>query len=165
MQNLEIRSKTDLFLKLGRQWAVIFLFTELVFFSLMARGFLTLNAFQIIFFYGTAVFLLATAELFVIITGGIDLSVGYVMGLATIVSAKLIVAFTNSGMNSLLSIILGIIITLIIGLIPGIINGFLVARLKVPPFIATFSMLGICHGISELLISERLLKIYLILLM
>ena len=158
MQSLAKRDRIDMLLKIGRQWAVIFLVAELVFFSLMARGFLTLNAFQIIFFFGTAVFLMATAELFVIITGGIDLSVGYVMGLATIVSAKLIAAFSQAGMSSLLSIILGILITMVIGLIPGVINGLLVSRLKVPPFIATFSMLGICHGVSELLISEKAAK-------
>lgn len=158
MQSLAKRDRVDILLKFGRQWALVFLFTELIFFSLMARGFLTINVFQIIFFFGTAVLLMATAELFVIITGGIDLSVGYVMGLATIISAKLIAAFSVSGMGSLLSIILGIIITLVIGLIPGLINGFLISRLKVPPFIATFSMLGICHGISELLIAEKAAK-------
>ncbi len=158
MQSLAKRDRIDMLLKIGRQWALIFLVAELVFFSLMARGFLSLNAFQIIFFFGTAIFLMATAELFVIITGGIDLSAGYVMGLATIVSAKLIAAFYQSGMDSLSSIILGIIITLVIGLIPGLINGFLISHLKVPPFIATFSMLGICHGVSELLISEKAAK-------
>lgn len=158
MQSLAKRDRIDMFLKIGRQWAVIFLVSELLFFSFMARGFLSLNAFQIIFFFGTAVFLLSTAELFVIITGGIDLSVGYVMGLATIVSAKLISAFAQAGMSSFLSILLGIIITMGIGIVPGMINGLLISRLKVPPFIATFSMLGICHGVSELLISEKAAK-------
>jgi ribose transport system permease protein len=50
------------------------------------------------------------------------------------------------------SILLGAIITMLIGLIPGYVNGTLVGRLNVPPFIATFSMLGITHGTSELLI-------------
>ena len=158
MQSLAKRERIDMLLIIGRQWAVVFLVIELVFFSFMARGFLTLNVFQIIFFFGTAVMLMATAELFVIITGGIDLSVGYVMGLATIVSAKLTVAFFQSGMSPLIAIILGTIITLVIGLFPGLINGLLVSRLKVPPFIATFSMLGICHGISELIIAEKAAK-------
>ncbi|MCD6395987.1 MAG: ABC transporter permease [Spirochaetaceae bacterium] len=158
MRSLANRGRINIFLKIGRQWALVFLVAELVFFSLMARGFLNINTFQIIFFFGTAIFLMATAELFVIITGGIDLSVGYVMGLATIVSAKLIAYFSQSGMDPVPAIILGIIITFGVGLIPGIINGLLVAHLKVPPFIATFSMLGICHGISELLISEKAAK-------
>jgi len=39
------------------------------------------------------------------------------------------------------------------GLIPGLVNGWLVAYLKVPSFIATFAMLGVCHGVSELIIN------------
>ncbi len=137
---------------LGRRWAIIFLLLEVLFFTFCAKGFLSIRAIQIIFFYSTAIFLLGTAETFVIISGGIDLSVGFVMGFASIVSAKIIVVLTSAGLSPALSIPLGIIITMVIGLIPGYINGTLVSRLKVPPFIATFSMLGITYGISELLI-------------
>ena len=111
-----------------------------------------------VFFFGSTVFLLGTAELFVIITGGIDLSVGYVMGFASIVATKIIFAFTSSGMPDATALFLGILITLAIGLIPGLVNGLLVSQLKVPPFIATFSMLGASHGVSELLIKEGAAK-------
>ncbi len=158
MLSIAKHNRLKFFLKIGRQWALVFLFLEFIFFSFMARGFFTLNAFQIIFFFGTAVLLMATAELFVIITGGIDLSVGYVMGLSTIISAKLVAGFSLLGINPIFSIILGILITLFLGLIPGLINGYLISRLKVPPFIATFSMLGISHGISELLIAKKAAK-------
>ena len=137
---------------LGKRWALIFLLLEAILFSIIARNFFSVNVAQIIFFYGTSIFLLGTAETFVIITGGIDLSVGFVMGFASIVSAKLIVFLNNSGLSPGLSIVAGVLITLAIGLIPGYVNGTLVARLKVPPFIATFSMLAITHGTSELLI-------------
>lgn len=137
---------------IGRYWILIFLLSESVFFIFYAQGFFTIKGVQIIFFFGTAVFLLGTAETFVIITGGIDLSVGFVMGFASIVSSKIIVVLTNAGLTPGLSIVIGIAATLLIGIIPGYINGLLVARLKVPPFIATFSMLAITHGVSELLI-------------
>ncbi len=150
--NLITRDKKNLLIFLGRRWAILFLIIEFIFFSFMGRGFLSLNGLQIILFFGTAIFLLGIAETFVIITGGIDLSVGFVMGFASIVSAKLIVVFTSQGISPGASILISIIITMLIGLIPGFINGTLVARLKVPPFIATFSMLGITHGVSELLI-------------
>jgi len=138
MQRLANRDRKDFFQKMGRQWAVLFLVAELLFFILMAKGFLSLNTFQIILFYGTAVFLMGTAELYIIVTGGIDLSVGYVMGLASIISAKLIVLFTHMGMSSTLAIILGIILTLGFGLIPGLINGLLISRLNVPPLYCNF---------------------------
>lgn len=157
MQGL-IKNKKDFLLRVGSKWALIFLVVEFVFFSTMARGFFAINTFQIIFFFGTAVFLMGTAELFVIITGGIDLSVGYVMGFASIVSAKSIAWLSQAGVNPVISIVAGIGFTLIIGLIPGYINGTIISQLKVPPFIATFSMLGISHGLSELLVKDHAAK-------
>jgi ribose transport system permease protein len=147
-----VNSKKQLIVFVGRKWAVLFLVFEALIFSVIAKGFFTVRGVQIILFFGTTIFLLGTAETFVIVTGGIDLSVGFVMGFASIVSAKLIVTLTNLGMTPGVSIFVGIIITLMIGLIPGYVNGTLVARLNVPPFIATFSMLAITHGTSELLI-------------
>ncbi len=145
-----LKSETILFL--GRRWAFVFLIIEVAVFSIFVDGFLSITGIQIIFFFNTTIFLIGVGELFVIITGGIDLSVGFVMGFASIVSAKLVVLLMNFGLNPALSILLGSIITLLFGLIPGYINGTLVARLKVPPFIATFSMLSVTYGISELLI-------------
>ena len=57
------------------------------------------------------------------------------------------------GLDPGLSILIGCVATLVVGLLPGLVNGWLVAYLKVPPFIATFSMLGVCHGVSELIIN------------
>lgn len=130
----------------------MFLVLESLVFSFTAPAFFSVKGIQIVLFFGTTIFLLGTAETFVIITGGIDLSVGFIMGFASIVSAKLTVIFTRMGLPPGVGILLGILITWMIGLIPGYVNGTLVARLNVPPFIATFSMLGITHGISELLI-------------
>lgn len=145
-------------MEIGRRWALLFLLAEIIFFGLSAKGFFTLKVFQMILFFGTTVFLLGTAELFVIITGGIDLSVGYIMGFASIISTKMIAAFVAGGMVPGLALLLGIVLTLTIGLIPGLVNGLLISKLKVPPFIATFSMLGITHGISELLIEDGAAK-------
>ncbi len=150
MQSLPLNKRMLIFV--GKYWALMFLILETILFSFLSHGFLTLRGIQIIFFFGTAIFLLGTAETFVIITGGIDLSVGFIMGFASIVSAKIIVALANSGVSPAWSISIGVVLTMLIGLIPGYINGLLVARLRVPPFIATFSMLAVTHGVSELLI-------------
>lgn len=137
---------------LASRWVMIFLVLETLFFCFKSPGFADLNSAQILLFYGTQVFLLAVGELFVIVSGGIDLSVGYVLGFSSIVSIKLIVWLMGIGISPLVAIVVGLVGTLVIGLIPGLINGWLVAYLKVPPFIATFSMLGVCHGVSELII-------------
>jgi ribose/xylose/arabinose/galactoside ABC-type transport system permease subunit len=136
---------------LGQRWAILFFLVELVFFSSLAGGLFSLNGFQIVLFYSTTLALLATAETFVIVTGGIDLSVGFVMGFASVVSAKLAGRFTVLGLSPELSILLAILITLALGLLPGFVNGMLVARLRVPPFLATFAVQGITYGISLIL--------------
>ncbi len=137
---------------LGGRWILAFLVIEILYFSFTAGGFAHPSSAQMLLFYGVEIFLLAMAELFVIITGGIDLSVGYILGFASIVSTKVITALANAGMDPLAALLLGALVTLLVGVLPGLVNGWLVAYLNVPPFIATFSMLGACHGVSELLI-------------
>ncbi len=140
---------------IGQRWAVAFLMLELVLFSVFGGGFFSLNGLQIILFYSTTLALLATAQTFVIVSGGpgIDLSVGFVMGFATVVSAKLAAGFARIGLAPELSLLFAVLITLAMGLLPGLVNGMLVARLKVPPFLATFAVQGITYGAALLLSS------------
>jgi len=149
--NKSIDKRRRIIVAIGRRWALIFLIVEFISFSILGKGYFTLRNIQNIFVAGATIFLLATGETFVIITGGIDLSVGFVMGFSGIVMGKFIITFTGIGFSPGLSIILGIIITMIIGLIPGYINGILISRLNVPPFIATFSMYGIAYGFAEII--------------
>ncbi len=83
--------------------------------------------------------ILAIGQLMVILTGGIDLSVGSILGLAGAVTAQLLVA----GVPIAPSILLGVVV----GGLLGLANGLLVTRFKLPPFIATLGMLGIARGI------------------
>lgn len=80
---------------------------------------------------------------FVCITGNIDLSIGSVIGMSCMMSATLM---TRGRMNP----ILAIIITMAACLLTGLINGELVARCKLPPFIATLGTMTICRGIAQL---------------
>lgn len=137
---------------LAERWLFAFLALETLYFCFAAEGFASPNSLQILLFYGVEIFLLAMAELFVIVSGGIDLSVGYVLGLASIVGTKLIGALAGAGVPPAAALALGATLTLAVGVLPGLVNGWLVAYLDVPPFIATFSMLGVCHGVSELII-------------
>jgi len=91
--------------------------------------------------------ILSIGQLFVILTGGIDLSVGSVLGLSGGVTALLLAA----GAPIPLAILAG----LLVGLLVGLINGLLVSRLKLPPFIATLGMLGIARGVVLLLTGAR----------
>jgi ribose transport system permease protein len=90
--------------------------------------------------------ILAIGVTFVIITSGIDLSVGTVMTLTTVMMGKVI---TDWG----LPIPVGLLAGLATGLLTGFINGFLISKAKLPPFIATLGMLNVARGLS-LVISD-----------
>ena len=79
---------------------------------------------------------------YVLITANIDLSIGSVVGMSCMMIATLIC----NGMNPYLAIV----ITLFACLIVGILNGELVARCKLPPFVATLGTQTICRGIAQL---------------
>jgi ribose transport system permease protein len=83
--------------------------------------------------------IIAVGQLLVILTAGIDLSVGSVLGLTGCVTAQLL----TGGMPIPLAIVLG----LGVGVVLGIANGALVAYVKLPPFIVTLGMLGIARGV------------------
>jgi fructose transport system permease protein len=80
--------------------------------------------------------LLALGQTLIILTAGIDLSVGAIMIFAQMVMAGLAL---NNGVPAVPALIIGAII----GLLAGLINGVLVTRFRVPPFIATLGTLGV----------------------
>jgi ribose transport system permease protein len=82
--------------------------------------------------------IIAVGQLLVILTAGIDLSVGSVLGLTGCITAELLV----HGMGIVPAILLG----LGAGAVIGVFNGVLVAHGKLPPFIVTLGMLGIARG-------------------
>ncbi|MDE1045768.1 MAG: hypothetical protein OSA05_10900, partial [Nitrospinaceae bacterium] len=99
---------------------------------------------QSILIFATAPLLLGIGQSLVIISGGIDLSVGFVMGLSAVVLATVVQSFSGEAHGVALAI--GILLTFLVCLIPGLINGLLVTKLKVPPFIGTLGMYGVARG-------------------
>lgn len=137
-----------------RAW--LFLAALIIGFEVWARvsfgGTFILNPFnlQSIAIFAVAPLLLAVGQTFVIISGGIDLSVGFIMGLAAVVAAHAINAATAS-MDMPLAVLLGTLAAVLVACIPGFINGLLVSRLRVPPFIGTLGMFGVARGVAFLL--------------
>lgn len=115
-------------------------------------GTFLLNPFNIqsIAVFAVAPLLLATGQTFVIISGGIDLSMGFIMGLAAVVSAH-VINWLVPGVGLVLSVVLGTVVAVAVAAVPGAVNGFLVAVLKVPPFIGTLGMFGVARGVAFLL--------------
>ena len=131
--------KRSNFLKvLGKFWAWFFLVLLVIYFSFYP-GFFDLSNFQSLLANNALLLVLALGQTFVIITGGIDLSTGFVMGLAS-VAASLVMRSLPAGTNLLVVLLLGLLTCIVIGLITGYINGTVISRLKVPPFIATLGM-------------------------
>jgi ribose transport system permease protein len=84
--------------------------------------------------------LIAFGMTFVILTGGIDLSVGSILALSSAITASLLAG----GMDPILSILIG----LLAGAIMGAINGFIITKGKVAPFIATLATMTIFRGLT-----------------
>jgi predicted ABC-type sugar transport system permease subunit len=105
---------------------------------------------QSIAIFTVAPLLLALGETFVIIAGGIDLSVGFIMGLAAVIAAQA-TNMAGTFLSPFPAMILGIVAGLVVCLIPGAVNGWLISKLKVPPFIGTLGMFGVARGAAFLL--------------
>jgi len=134
----------------AKNWALIFLFLLIGYFSLAGENFFSLRNFNNILIAATATLLLAAGETFVIISGGIDLSSGFVMGFVAVSSATIMQRLyaRGEGYPELVCILIGGLVGILLGLLPGLVNGVLVAKFRVPPFIATLGMYGIANGVA-----------------
>jgi ribose transport system permease protein len=94
---------------------------------------------------------LALGVTFVIINGGIDLSVGTVMTLSAVMTAQVMIVWQQP-------LLVGILAGLLTGALCGTANGFMVTKMKIPPFVATLGMLYITKGLS--LVVAQLKPIY-----
>ncbi len=90
--------------------------------------------------------MLATGMTYVIITGGIDLSVGSVAALSGIVVTAILTNMLEASL--LVCILISIGVSLLLGILAGWFIGISVSKLKVAPFIATFSMYSIARGLA-----------------
>lgn len=135
---------------IGQAWAWIFLIVLIVFFSLTGEGFLSAFNLQAIVANMAIMLIMALGQTFVIISAGIDLSTGFVMGMASVVGA-IVISDLGQVMPIPIAIIIGIAAGLTSGLIAGLINGLIIARLNVPPFIATLGMFSIARGFGFVL--------------
>jgi ribose transport system permease protein len=117
------------------------LIVMLLVFSIAAPNFLQFDNIVGILLATAVNGVLALGVTFVIITGGIDLSIGTVMTLSAVMTGVVVT-------NWQLPIPLGVAAGLLTGAAAGLVNGVLVARLKVPPFIATLGMLNVAKGLA-----------------
>jgi ribose/xylose/arabinose/galactoside ABC-type transport system permease subunit len=128
---------------LRQQGALIALIIVLTFSFIRYDNFDTITIYSVLSF-NTQFGLIALGMTFVIMTGGIDLSVGGIAALASVVTA----------LNSSHGFFYALLMAIIAGTLVGIVNGFIVAWMRVPPFITTLATLYIVRGIALRLIND-----------
>ncbi|MGG4341085.1 galactofuranose ABC transporter, permease protein YjfF [Paenibacillus lautus] len=111
--------------------------------SMMYNGFFSLQVFLNLFIDNAYLIIIATGMAFVIITGGIDLSVASVVALVSMISATLL----NQGMNAYLVMV----ISLLIGIAFGAGQGYLISRFELHPWIVTLAGMFLGRGIAYLI--------------
>jgi ribose transport system permease protein len=146
-----------LLLRIAELRAWLFLLILVIFFEAWARivygtSFI-LNPYnlQSIGIFAVAPLLLALGQTFVIISAGIDLSVGFTMGLASVVAAHAANLGPDIGLGPVPAMLLGLAAGIVVAFVPGLVNGWLIAHLKVPPFIGTLGMYGVARGTAFLI--------------
>ncbi|MHC4645688.1 MAG: ABC transporter permease [Planctomycetota bacterium] len=125
----------------GQAGILAVLFALIAYFAVTADGFLgpenVLNIVRQISMLGIS----AVGMTFVILTAGIDLSVGSLMSLINVVCAKLMV---EAGFHPVWAVLVSLILACLVGLI----NGVIITRAKVPPLITTLGMMITLRGLS-----------------
>ena len=144
MENAVERKRIEL-QKLLAPAALVILY---VFFSLFGRNFFGYEGLKQIFQSSYYIGFMAFGVTFVIITGGIDLSIGTAMMCSALIGG---VAFTVWGWPVWLALLL----VPVVGLCFGLLNGVMIAKAKLPPFIATLGVMLISQGFGSILSNVR----------
>ena len=134
---------------------VLALFLVLIGIKKELGSFLSLGNLNVLIHEQTIKGIIALGMLLVIISGGIDLSVGAVVALVTVVTMRVYTHFhPQLGVEqaSALAVTSGVLI----GGLCGLINGLLITQLKLPPFVVTLGMLSVARG-SAIWLAERTL--------
>ena len=149
--------RSSLLLRIAELRAWLFLALLIVFFEIWGRivngtSFLfSVYNIQAIAVFASAPLILGLGQTFVIISAGIDLSLGFVMGLASVIAAHMAnFAAQTLGLPAPLAMLFGIAAGVAATVPSGLVNGWLIAHLRVPPFIGTLGMYGVSRGAAYL---------------
>lgn len=133
--------RTSMINLLLRNLMVLVVLGVAVYFSIARPQFATLPNMRTILIAAAPFALIALGQTLVILTGGIDLSVGSVVALSAMTGAALSVGHPER-------MWLAAGIAVIVGLLAGLVNGLVVAYVNVPPFVATLGMLSVASGLA-----------------
>lgn len=132
---------------------LIVLAVLLIFFSIAADNFLSLDTALLIGKHVALYGILAIGMTYVIITGGIDLSVGAIVGLGGMIAGGLLqngLTLKAFGVTLYFNVPAIVVITLIVGAVIGLCNGVIITKFNVAPFIATLGMMYVARGLANI---------------
>jgi len=144
-------SNNKLAMNLLKGRTFIVLIVLLIFFSFKADNFLSISTLMIVAKHVALYGILAIGMTYVIITGGIDLSVGAVAGLSGMIAGGLInegLVLKIFGVTLYFNVPAIVLIAAILGALIGVINGVIITKFNVAPFIATLGMMYVARGFA-----------------
>jgi ribose transport system permease protein len=146
---------------LGRSWLFFFLIALVGYFWLSTpKGtFLTWTNLEQIALNTSEVILLAIGETFIIVTAGIDLSIGGILFFSAVCGGEVMLKLSGTSAQTLngeyphsaIAIPVGVAVCVLAGTTWGIINGTIITKLRLPPFIVTLGTFGMTFGFGDLI--------------
>lgn len=109
--------------------------------SVVNPAFLSIENFLDILKSNLVLAIMALGMLLVLLTGGIDVSVGSIIAAVTVITGNFLVHVSSS-------IVLAVLVAVISGTLMGLVNGLLVAKLKIPPIVATLGTMSVILGLT-----------------
>ena len=125
-----------------------FLGVALITFSLASDNFLTTQNILGVARHSTDLILVAMAQMIVMLTAGLDFSVGVILAMTSVVASMTMVALWSGYGSGWEAIFIGCLAGILVGACIGLVNGLGVAFLRVPPFIMTLGMSSIIFGLA-----------------
>jgi ribose transport system permease protein len=136
---------------LPKSYLILVLLAIVVVGYYVSDDFLTLRNAENVITAASIIVVLAVGQFFVILTGGIDLSVGSILAMSTVISALTLQAGMPTGAS--------VVFVLACCAAAGLLNGVLIVWMNIPPFIATLAMMSAVKGFSYIIQSTSLIEI------
>jgi len=150
---------------LGRTLPFLFLIVLCLALSVTTKGFATLSTLTSILRFSSVIVIIGVGMTFVIVAGGIDLSVGSVLAVSAVAAAwcieatgplilRLLAALSIQASPASIEwvqVVLGILVGILLGAVWGVVNGLMVVWLGLPPFVATLASMGMARGAAYIL--------------
>ena len=133
-------------------WVLIIIVLIGILFTIITPSGTFLSAFNLrsLLIDGASLVILTVGATFVLISAGIDLSVGSVLVLTTVLTLKLVLAI-QSAIGVWPALLCGVLFAIVFGTIMGVVNGFLITKLRIPSFVATLGTMGAALGLARLI--------------